>query len=61
MLSKTVLSPVTKLGLMVVHVMYVGSSNNQVRISDGSKFDCNNATGRGGVISTKLMRVDLRF
>ena len=32
-------------------VMYVGSNNSQVKISDGSTFGFNNATDRGGVIS----------
>ena len=39
--------------------MYVGSSNSRVRISDGSKFDCNNATGRGGVISINESRLEI--
>lgn len=32
-------------------VMYVGSNNSQIKISDGSTFGFNNATDRGGVIS----------
>ena len=40
-------------------VMYVGSSKSLVRISDGSTFDFNNATGRGGVISINESRLEI--
>ena len=40
-------------------VMYVGSSNSHIRISDGSTFDFNNATNRGGVISINGSRLEI--
>ena len=43
-------------------VMYVGSSDSRVRIghrSDGSKFNFNNATDRGGVISINGSRLEI--
>ena len=39
-------------------VMYVGSGNSQMIISDGS-FDFNNASNRGGVISMNRSRLDI--
>ena len=38
-------------------VMYVGSNNSLVRISEGSAFGFNNATSRGGVISINGSRL----
>ena len=40
-------------------VMYVGSNDSQVRISDGSTFDFNNATDRGGAISINGSRLEI--
>ena len=39
-------------------VIYVGSSKSRVRISEGSTFDFNNATSRGGVISINESRLE---
>ena len=39
--------------------MYVGGSGSQLRIGDGSMFDYNNATDRGGVISINGSRLEI--